>query len=46
MKTRILAGALLLSLLASLTACKKEEGSMENVGKKFDKTTHEVEDAV
>lgn len=46
MKSRVLLGALLLALLASLAACKKEEGAMEKVGKKMDESTHKMEDAV
>ena len=46
MKSHVLLGALTLALMASLTACKKEEGTMEKVGKKMDETTHKMEDTV
>lgn len=46
MKSRILIGALMLTLMASLPACKKEEGPMEKAGKELDKTAHEMEKSV
>lgn len=46
MKSRNLIGALMLALIASLSACKKEEGRMEKAGKKLDKAAQDVEDSV
>lgn len=45
MNKRILIMALLVAFFASTTACKKEEGTMEKMGKKLDQTAHKVEKA-
>lgn len=47
MKTRTVLIALLLALVASLSACKKEEeGTMEKMGKAMDKAAHDTAEAV
>ena len=46
MKSRILLAMLALALLTSVSACKKEEGPMEKMGKAIDEAAHETEDAV
>lgn len=47
MKLRSLLTVLALALVASLSACKKEEeGTMEKMGKAIDQAAHETKDAV
>lgn len=47
MKMRMVLGALLLALVAGLSACKKEEeGTMEKMGKAMDKAAHDTKEAV
>lgn len=46
-KIRIVLMALLLAMVAGLSACKKEEeGTMEKMGKAMDKAAHDTADAV
>jgi len=42
---RVLLITLVLLLATSITACKKEEGPMEKLGKSVDKTAEKMEDA-
>ena len=45
MKLRIALSVLVFALIASLSACKKEEqGTMEKLGAKMDDTAHKMED--
>lgn len=46
MKSRIFLAMLALALVASISACKKEEGPMEKMGKAADEAAHETEKAV
>ena len=47
MKLRIVLIALLLALVAGLSACKKEEeGTMEKMGKALDEAAHDTAEAV
>lgn len=46
MKLRIFLAMLALALVTSISGCKKEEGTMEKMGKAMDKAAHETEDAV
>ena len=45
MKIRILLAILALALITSTTACKKEEGTMEKMGKSMDKAAHDTKEA-
>ena len=45
MKMHVMLITLILILATSMTACKKEEGPMEKLGKSVDETTEKVEDA-
>ena len=47
MKTRLMLITIVLSLVAGLSACKKEEeGTMEKMGKAVDKAAHDTAEAV
>lgn len=47
MKLRIIMMTLVLALVASLSACQKEEeGTMEKMGKSIDKAAHDTKEAV
>lgn len=46
MKSRIFLTMLALALVTSVSACKKEEGTMEKMGKAMDEAAHETEHAV
>ena len=46
MKSRILLAMLALAMVASISACKKEEGPVEKMGKAVDEAAQETEDAV
>ena len=45
MKTRTLLTVLTLAMITSVSACKKEEGTMEKMGKAMDKAAHDTKDA-
>jgi hypothetical protein len=45
MKIRVITIALLIALAAALSACQKDEGPMEKMGKKMDEAADEVQEA-
>ena len=46
MKFRMDLAAMMLALLAALSACKREEGTMEKAGKAMDEAVHDGKKAV